>query len=322
MPLMYLGTSIQMTGTFLLGYIIYRLLRAAWILLSLLRETKSRPALSIINDLKAGPLRREMITRALPVFIGFFFFFSTFTSMKFLIADIKLFAWDQYFMQADRFIHFGIDPWRLLQTFLGYSLITKFIGFVYILWLPVFFLVLYWQLFRFKDDTLRMRFFYTFVLTWAINGTFLAILFSSAGPCYFDNVTGSNHYLPLMEYLRNVNDQTKIWSVYTQDLLWKNYSDKGIILGGGISAFPSVHVATTFLFVLMARHINTVAYYLFLIFFLLIFIGSIHLGWHYAVDGYAAMATTWALWNLTGYFLKNHYLQLLPDSHAQACLRH
>ena len=33
-------------------------------------------------------------------------------------------------------------------------------------------------------------------------------------------------------------------------------------------------------------------------FAVLVFIASVHLGWHYAIDGYAGVAITWALWSL------------------------
>ncbi|MCC7305147.1 MAG: phosphatase PAP2 family protein [Alphaproteobacteria bacterium] len=317
-PLMYLGTGTQMSLMFFLVYALYRLLRAAWILYSSLRGGRrptnqssadsellrfarnDGPLKLILDDLKQGPLRAEIWQRAIPVFIAFFFFFSTFTSMKFLIAEIKPFAWDSFFMETDKALHFGTDPWRILQPLFGYPLITKIIAFFYILWLPVFFLVLYWQLFSLKNPELRMRFFYTFALTWAVNGTFLAIFFSSAGPCYFQHVTGSDYYAPLMDYLRVVNEHYKIYSVWTQDALWENYTVKKQMLGGGVSAFPSVHVATVFLFTLLGWHTGKFWFRTFFAFFLIILLGSIHLGWHYAVDGYFAILTTWGLWWISG----------------------
>jgi hypothetical protein len=34
-----------------------------------------------------------------------------------------------------------------------------------------------------------------------------------------------------------------------------------------------------------------------------IFIGSVHLGWHYAIDGYAGIAGTWLIWKFAGFVL-------------------
>jgi hypothetical protein len=47
------------------------------------------------------------------------------------------------------------------------------------------------------------------------------------------------------------------------------------------------------------------------LFLALVFIGSIHLGWHYAVDGYLAVAFAWALWRLTGWLLNRQAVQAL-----------
>lgn len=300
-PAMYLDTGLTLTVTLLGFYVLYRLFRALWILI---RHRPKHPGAAIWEDLKAGPLRTEIYKRAIPVFIGFFFFFSTFTSMKILIPQIHPFAWDEFLIRADNLIHFGHDPWRLLHTLLGHPWITKIIGLAYIFWLASVFIVLYWQLFRLRDETLRMRFFYTFVLSWAINGTFLAIFFSSAGPCFVDEVLSSDYYAPLMEYLRTADTQLDIYAVYTQDLLWRNYADKDFMLGGGISAFPSVHVATAFLFVLVGKQAGKYWLWGFVAFFVLILLGSIHLGWHYAVDGYFSILTTLGLWWFSGKILR------------------
>ena len=55
------------------------------------------------------------------------------------------------------------------------------------------------------------------------------------------------------------------------------------------------------------RQIN-LAYsgYLTLIYLFFIQIGSVHLGWHYAVDGYASMILTWLLWRLSGWIVNRY----------------
>ena len=252
------------------------------------------------DDLRHGPFNRERYIRALPVFICFLFFFSAFTSLKFMIPGINPFLWDAYFADIDKEIHSGIDPWLLLQPFLGHPYTTLFINLIYNLWLLFLYLVLYSQLFSLKNPALRMRFFYTFTLTWIVNGTILAILFSSAGPCYYDLVIGSDRFMPLMEYLLMVSPwHDPIWALDTQLKLWDHYVGGDMGVGAGISAMPSVHVATAFLFMLLGFSSGKIFWKLAsFVYFLFIMAGSVHLGWHYAIDGYLAIIVTWGIWIL------------------------
>jgi hypothetical protein len=50
----------------------------------------------------------------------------------------------------------------------------------------------------------------------------------------------------------------------------------------------------------VGRHIGTFA----CLYALIIFIGSIHLGWHYAVDGIVSTAAMLGIWKLSGLYLK------------------
>jgi len=83
--------------------------------------------------------------------------------------------------------------------------------------------------------------------------------------------------------------------------LWTNYKNSGAQLGGGISAFPSMHVALAawFALVLRARHVA----WLGVAYVLGVFAGSIILGWHYAVDGAAGIAVALFAHRLAGRWL-------------------
>jgi hypothetical protein len=133
------------------------------------------------------------------------------------------------------------------------------------------------------------------MLIWAIGGSLLAIAFSSAGPCYFTRLgLAPDPYAPLMSYLREVNQIYPIWAIDTQDALWNGYAHGGLLQG--ISAMPSMHNATTLLIVLACWHLSKFVRCLAIGLAVLIFIGSIHLGWHYAVDSYLAWIITLAIW--------------------------
>ena len=169
--LLYLNTGVILTRFFILGYII---LWCLWALKTILVERPVNLRQRLWDNLKQGALNRERYIRALPVFIAFLFFFSSFSSLKFMIPGIHPFSWDEKFSVLDRIVHGGIDPWRLLHPLLGYWPVTLFINFIYNFWLLILYLVLYAALLSLRNPALRMRFFYCFILTWILNGTVLA----------------------------------------------------------------------------------------------------------------------------------------------------
>lgn len=267
-------------------------------------ERPERPATALWQDLKTHIFAREKLMQALPVFIAFIVFMSVFTSLKGMIPLFKPYVWDATFAAWDHRLHGGIDPWRLLQPALGFPWLTSLLNLVYNLWFPVMFAVLYWQLFDLRRPTLRMRFFWAFFLTWMVNGTILAMYFSSAGPCFYEDVVHDPRYAEQMTYLKDAAAQYPVWAVATQQMLWQSYQNNLTVIGSGISAMPSVHVAMVALFALLSWQYGRKARVFFILFAIMIFIGSVHLAWHYAVDGYLGAFITAVLWFLTGLVFK------------------
>jgi PAP2 superfamily len=68
----------------------------------------------------------------------------------------------------------------------------------------------------------------------------------------------------------------------------------------GISAMPSVHVAVAVLFALAGGRAGRWPGRLFTAYAGIVLLGSVHLGWHYAVDGYVSAAIVAGLWLLSG----------------------
>ena len=60
----------------------------------------------------------------------------------------------------------------------------------------------------------------------------------------------------------------------------------------------------TALYVAALWRTGRVSRYASLLFALVIFIGSIHLGWHYAVDGLVSFTVVIALWHGVGHYLR------------------
>lgn len=262
----------------------------------------------LANDLKTRWLTKPRLQQALPFICIFMVFISVFSSVKSLIPVIRPYDLDPFFYELDRLLHFGTDPWRLLQPVLGYPFITFIMNVIYNLWFPVMFAVLYWQAFTLKQPVLRRRFFLSFLLCWIVNGSVLAVMLSSAGPAFYGRLLpdGPDPYAPLLSYLQSVNEVFPVWALTTQDMLWRIYEQNGLGVGSGISAMPSLHVSIAWLLVLFGFRLNKYWGYVFTVFFAFIMTGAVHLGWHYAVDGYLAVLITGLIWFMAGkYYAEN-----------------
>jgi hypothetical protein len=99
-----------------------------------------------------------------------------------------------------------------------------------------------------------------------------------------------------MAYLRSVDQETPLKALELQNTLWQGYLNGSTGLASGISAMPSMHVAMPALFAVSIWHRSRVVSMLFWLFTLGILVGSVHLGWHYALDGYASILLTFPIW--------------------------
>jgi hypothetical protein len=232
-------------------------------------------------------------------------FFSAFGSFKVLIPHMNPFGWDHTFMLWDMAIHGGHMPWRLLQPVLGTPIVTSAINVCYDLWFGAMLATYIWQAWSLDRRELRAQFLISFLLFWIVIGTVMATLLSSAGPCYYGRVTGlEDPFQPLMAYLSSANDVAPVWSLKIQDLLWQNYTGDGSLPAGGISAMPSMHLAIATLMALLGWRTNRWLGAGYTAFAAIILIGSVHLGWHYAIDGYVSIVVAIVLWYGTGWALR------------------
>jgi PAP2 superfamily len=236
------------------------------------------------------------------VYISILPFLSTFTSFKEAIPKIRPFVWDEVFMKLDYYLHLRNHPWELLHPFLAQPLITRTIDVFYMMWFPILFTFIFFMGWS-QNRVLRLRYFMTFGLVWALLGSLMAIVFSSAGPCYYSFVVNStNPFVPLMDYIHSVHKDNPLWVVANQRNLWSAHLEARHFPFGGISAMPSLHLAGATLCALVGYQLKPWIGRILTIFCVVMLIGSVHLGWHYAIDGYVGVALTWLIWKATGKF--------------------
>ncbi len=263
---------------------------------------ESIPFLSPGEDRRGRLLLWRRLAVAAPVFLVLPLFVSAFTSLKASIGTINPYALDHVFMEIDRFLHGGVSAWRILHPVFGYPIVTATISLLYEAWFPVMaFTVLAVTLWT-ERPALRNQFLIAFVLTWAMLGTFAALILPAGGPCFYGLLYPyrDNPYAPLMAYLQQADEIYRVRALDMQDLLWEQFEAGDLRPGGGISATPSMHVAISTLIMLLAWRVSRGLGIAAALFLAVTLVATIHLGWHYAIDGYISLAAVPAIWAFSG----------------------
>lgn len=276
---------------------------AALMLRILFRDRSKNLLPQVRNHLLAAGCSGPALVRSLPVLSLLPVFLSVFSSYKSLIPTISPFRWDVSLAALDRALHGGVDPWVWLHPILGAPWITFAIDALYHpLWSIAFVAVWCWQALDHRDPVLRLQFLLSFLMVWILLGSAGATLMSSAGPCYYGHVVGQpDPFAAQLAFLAESGRQVPLASAFAQDALWRAYVSGFVGVGSGISAMPSVHVATTLLFLLLGRWHSRWLALGFGALLAVVLVGSVHLGWHYAVDSYAAILVTVPIWLTAGW---------------------
>ncbi|WP_063656123.1 phosphatase PAP2 family protein [Aliivibrio fischeri] len=270
-----------------------------------------RPISQYLNKIRS--IQLEEIIRTLTMIFFLSLALSSYTTLKSLIPLIHPYTSgiDNELLLLDKWLHFGIDPWRITHYLFRSAEATAFINFMYNLWFFIVWIIAFYFLISVKNEKLRTQYLLSFVLCWIINGGFIAVGLSSVGPCFYHLIENGNHYFsPLMDLLNEQNQQlieknysVTVWALKTQTTLWESYLKGGFHLGSGISACPSMHVSMATLMAIGMTKKNKWWGFVFWPYCLIIMIGSVHLGWHYALDGYLSLILTTIIWKSVKIFI-------------------
>lgn len=227
---------------------------------------------------------------------------------KTAIPWLHPFAFDARLSALDRWLHHG-DPWRWLQAFTTPGWLRVIDAF-YALWYAAFFAVIVawsWA----PPSRRRRQFLVAMMLTWIL-GSLAGVAISSAGPAYFGRVAGQpDPYVELRARMASV----PLAATILQAKLWAAYLHPSSTYAKGIAAFPSLHVALPALYAVSTpRRLRWLCWAWWGVTIITI-VGSIVLGWHYAVDGYAGVLLAAACWWTAGRLTRP---LLYPKSNADS----
>ncbi len=239
--------------------------------------------------------------------------------------------YDRLLWDLDRKTHFGVQPNIWAMDFLrGNQTAAVFFDWLYFAYFPYKLIVSVIFLMEPGGRKLSDQFFFACAMMWFFGGLGY-IAFPADGPCYavlsnFSIPKENQSHMFAYPVVRNIPEsyvaeyensmignaktyQAQLWISRQEFLRGKNLP--GVFFG--IAAMPSLHVAAVCFLAFFLFQVSILAGIIGVVYAIIIFLGSIFLQWHYAIDGYAgfllAAATTFMSWKLP-----DIWLLLTPDS--------
>ncbi len=266
-------------GLFVLGGVVLRALLAArrgW------RRGVARLRALLLNLRSLGDLVR---------FLGFM----TLTSYVYSWLKVALpllrpgTLYDQELYRIETVLHFGVNPGRFLQSLFPYASLWRLLDAYYAAFIFTVIAGVGWfaATLSVRD---RARFAAGFTLLWIL-GSWFYVAVPALGPCYAlkDDYTEVRASMPSQSA--------------TMDLLFAHYGrvlslprrSEGVDISPylGIAAMPSLHVGAQAFLMLFARKRSQAVFLLYLALTVVTFFAAVVSGWHYAIDGYAALLLAW-----------------------------
>lgn len=280
---------------------IWLLVQFLWIRVTQKRNTNGAPAKDQMAWYRAyfAAMRWGDIISALAALIVTI---SCFTVYKSTVVGADGYGFDPLFIAWDRALFAGRDPWTLTHAVLSTPALTKAIDLLYH---PVFLpmVVGYTVCIAVQArPALRYTYMVSYLASFVIIGMGLAHALHAAGPVYDGVLFGDGTtFGPLIDRLATQDAATGPFSaVFAQGYLLQ-LNERGVSgFGSGISAMPSMHIVLAFLWVLPAWHLHRLLGAVVTVYAMIIWIGSVHLGWHYFVDGLVGIAVLGPIWYTAG----------------------
>ncbi len=291
------------TEYFLAALTVAGIVTIAGLILLLTRLYGVEKPLHALRDMVLGRWRYDRFLFLLAPLFVFPLTLGPFTLFKQRVLPEAGFPWDTFFRDAERLLFFGHDGWEITHAILPSAWASQAMDSIYHTWFLLAVAILIPPSLMASVRT-RTTILITYVLVWVVIGSGLAYLFGSAGPCFYTAFIGPDpSFTAMTETLRAQSAEVgQLNSLFLQESLLANFHAGNLVFSGGISAMPSVHVSLTTLFACVLHRFPTPIRLLGISYVLLIWIASVHLGWHYALDGVLGAAVTLAIWKGAWWF--------------------
>lgn len=253
-----------------------------------------KPIRWMISDFKRIVSNRDHASDAAVTFLCIIALTITYSYLKGVIPLLNTYSWDPLFAQLDRTLHGGHNVWEWLWPVLGSPYLTTAINAAYHGWFMVIYLAVCVACFDRRDPSRSMVFLVAFTLCWSLGGNLLGTVLASVGPVYYQPFGFGDTFAPQMELLRASHQSSPVWALEWHQMLLDGHFNDGPVRG--ISAMPSMHVATTVLVTIYGFTYARWLGWMLTAFTVVILLGSVHLAWHYAVDGYASIMLAFVFW--------------------------
>jgi hypothetical protein len=250
------------------------------------------------NQSYRGYLRAINAVDIVTAFLALALTISCFTIYKSEVIGAAGYHYDATIIALDRLILFGHDGWQLTHGLLPQAEVTKLIDFLYHpAFLPMLLGYVACACAKARPE-LRYTYINAYLASFVLIGMVFAHLFSSAGPVYDGMLYGDGQsFAALRDTLhQQAVEAGPFYSQMGQGYLFNAYQTHHVRLGSGISAMPSMHIVMVFLWVFAAWSIDRITGVLVTIYGLVIWFGSVHLGWHYFSDGLVGLAMLSVIW--------------------------
>lgn len=220
-----------------------------------------------------------------------------FCNLKQIIPLVNPRLFDSAFWQMDITFHLNHSPTLLFLKIPQSSWLWIFIDKFYVTFFIKNMIIPWIFIFQTKSAALRHRFIFAICLCWIIGGLSY-YLFPAVGPCFFKAELFQGLNIPVAKALQN-----SLWAEYN------SFINNPLVYRAktfyGVAAMPSLHVAIVALFFIFSLKLNHILSTLILVYTILTLCGSVMLGWHYAIDGYAGVVLAILVYFISCYLLQD-----------------